>query len=297
MILAKWILNKKGLVYYSWDQTPLDPRIDRTKQSELLLYIFLKGRNVNVENENKMTLLSTEEVRKFYGEPSRIGGWMVSEGETFIVMATPETDEDSLRSHFTTLKEISVSRVDIVGMVVAIHDDDLGPMVVENQSSLSETELLSLSIQGATIVGMGTILTEGLHGPIPVPSRTDLQTLVFSFHLPAPESKDSRIREYGRPGFVFLLFSKTYPFLHSKNVHLLLEAYLERAKDIELKESRFDVLFDNVQNTLSLAVDITKIQDMDREKLREEIKRLREENQKLTETNRQIQKMKKKQSR
>ena len=93
-----------------------------------------------------------------------------------------------------------------------------------------------------------------------------------------------------------MLFSKTYPFLHSKNVHLLLEAYLERAKDIELKESRFDVLFDNVQNTLSLAVDITKIQDMDREKLREEIKRLREENQKLTETNRQIQKMKKEQS-
>ncbi|MFX0205259.1 MAG: hypothetical protein ACFFDT_04690 [Candidatus Hodarchaeota archaeon] len=293
MIFAAWILNKKGLVYYSREYTTLDSIIDKNKQNELLLHIFLQGQNIGLENEDNMNHLSKHEIKEFYGDLSRNVSWLVFKGETFVILTSSELDEASLESHFSTLKEISASRLDIIGMVIAIHDDDLGPKVVENQSSLTESELLSLSIQGATIVGMGAQLTEGLHGPIPVPSREDLQTLIFSFHLPAPKSIDSRIREFGRPGFVFLLFSKNYPYLHSKNVHLLLEAYLERAKDVELKESRFDVLFNNILNTLSLAVDITKIQSMDLKRLKEEIRRLREENQRLIDINRQIQEMKK----
>ncbi|MFX1514080.1 MAG: hypothetical protein ACFFCQ_15990, partial [Promethearchaeota archaeon] len=242
MILAEWILNKKGLVYYTREEVPLDIPLNKSKINELLLYTFLQGDNSSVKNESKLNYLSQAEIEEFYGELPRIVCWMVSEGETFVILATPDTDEDFLKYHFTTLKEISSSRVETIDLVVAMHDDDLGPIIVNNQSSLTETELLGLSIQGATIVGMGTTMAEGLHGPIPVPSRDDLQTMIYSYYFPAPDSLDSRIREFGRPSFVFLLFPKNYPILHSKNLHLLLEAYLERAKDVELKESRYDML-------------------------------------------------------
>jgi len=64
-----------------------------------------------------------------------------------------------------------------------------------------------------------------VYGPFPVPEVEDLRTLAFMFNVSSESSSDSRIREFGRPIVVWLIFNveRKRNILHAAG---LLQGYL-----------------------------------------------------------------------
>jgi hypothetical protein len=78
--------------------------------------------------------------------------------------------------------------------------------VVYNASPLNESQAFNLAVKGMTTVGDSE--EKEVYGPFPVPEVDNLRTLAFMFNVQSESSGDSRIREFGRPIVVWLIFIK-----------------------------------------------------------------------------------------
>ncbi|MFW9995305.1 MAG: hypothetical protein ACFFD4_24930 [Candidatus Odinarchaeota archaeon] len=88
---------------------------------------------------------------------------------------------------------------------------DTGPAPVLSITTLDELTVMKLSIVGMTITSMGSSFDAErshyrLHGPIPVPDRSDYEAFTMNFTLSAPDSSDVRIAKHGRLASVWVTF-------------------------------------------------------------------------------------------
>ena len=95
--------------------------------------------------------------------------------------------------------------------------------MVFNASPLTESQAFNLAVKGMTTVGDSE--EKEVYGPFPVPEVEDLRTLAFMFNVSSESSSDSRIREFGRPIVVWLIFNveRKRNILHAAG---LLQGYL-----------------------------------------------------------------------
>jgi hypothetical protein len=110
----------------------------------------------------------------------------------------------------------------ITGIIVTVFED-YGPSVVYNASPLNESQAFNLAVKGMTTVGDSE--EKEVYGPFPVPEVDDLRTLAFMFNIVSDSSSDSRIREFGRPIVVWIIFKteRKRNILHAAG---LLQGYL-----------------------------------------------------------------------
>ena len=109
------------------------------------------------------------------------------------------------------------------GMLFSINEDS-GPDLSINLSSLSEREGIATIIHGITAVGMGEENHRSLFGPIPVPYNTDFRALIYMF------SVKSEISAKGKVCSLFLIFRKDL-IRFIANVYSMIESMLNVYQD------------------------------------------------------------------
>ncbi len=135
----------------------------------------------------------------------------------------------------------------ITGIIVTVFED-FGPSVIYNASPLSESQAFNLAVKGMTTVGDSE--EKEVYGPFPVPEVDNLRTLAFMFNVSSSSSTDSRIREFGRPIVVWLIFraERKRNILHAAG---LLQGYLSGLVDkIRGEEDLTDVKLAQINEKL-----------------------------------------------
>lgn len=145
---------------------------------------------------------------------------------------------------------------------------DLGPIPVQNSSSLSSIQISKLSIVGMTILSMGSSLSENqppqrVHGPIPVPDTNDYEAFAMTFIVEAEDSKDQRIESFGRVSNIWVIFRaqdrNNLILLHDKIENILKGAVsnqFSREKDLENEE-----IFHSIEKLINSISPKVKIED------------------------------------
>ncbi|NHJ86316.1 MAG: hypothetical protein FK734_12705 [Asgard group archaeon] len=109
------------------------------------------------------------------------------------------------------------------GMLSAINDDE-GPRMLLNISSLSEREAIATVIHGITAVGLGEEENKGLFGPIPVPYNNNFRTLIYVFYVsPSKNDPDNHSKKFCAFFFIF----KTEMIRYIANVYSMIESLLD----------------------------------------------------------------------
>lgn len=110
------------------------------------------------------------------------------------------------------------------GMLFAINEET-GPILRLNISSLSEREAISTAIHGITAIGLGEDRNRGLFGPIPVPYNTQFRALIYVFYVENQSSMDPIVLEKGQFCGLFLIFKKEM-IRYIANVYSMIESLL-----------------------------------------------------------------------
>ena len=125
--------------------------------------------------------------------------------------------------------EVDLSIFD--GLLFAVNEE-LGPIINLNMSSLNEREAIATAVHGITAVGLGIDGNKGLFGPIPVPYNTKFRALIYVFFI---ESSTSATKFCS----LFLIFKKeklrfianVYAMIESL-LHLYQENYLQTEEQL-----------------------------------------------------------------
>ena len=118
----------------------------------------------------------------------------------------------------------------ITGLIVTTMTD-MGPYPLLNLSSISEDTTVKLSVIGMTILSMGAgSVAEKqhyrLHGSIPIPDSSNIESLAMSFTVSPTKTNDIRIDQHGRESTIWLLFnSKDREYIFTN--HLIIERALK----------------------------------------------------------------------
>ncbi|NHJ47932.1 MAG: hypothetical protein FK733_09100 [Asgard group archaeon] len=104
------------------------------------------------------------------------------------------------------------------GLLFAINEES-GPFVSLNISSLDEREAIATAVHGITAVGLGVDQNKGLFGPIPVPYNNAFRALIFVFQIKKTNSEDMRFCA------LFLIFKKE-KIRFIANVYAMIESLL-----------------------------------------------------------------------
>ncbi len=117
---------------------------------------------------------------------------------------------------------------DYLGIIFTKVTPEMGPIVAYNDTQiLEDMELLGLTAQGVTLLGMGEYFHCGFYGPIPVPSSETNESLLYSFMMPAPDSPDPRIRKHGMACTIFLVFRRGPSIGHLLSVRPFVWEFLD----------------------------------------------------------------------
>ncbi|MFX1536014.1 MAG: hypothetical protein ACFFDI_17500 [Promethearchaeota archaeon] len=163
------------------------------------------------------------------------------------------------------------------GIVLATIED-IGPDLTFNKSVLANDEAMLLAIQTFTLVGIGTGAPEGFHGPLPVPKRPDMQTLIYTFVTSGVDSGDVRVQKHGRQRALFLLFgtgSVQYDSSMMEALSLYVEGFLKRQED--LTEETFEEFKEVIENSALFYIDRIGLYAKEIEKARKRIRELEDE--------------------
>ncbi|MFX1251305.1 MAG: hypothetical protein ACFFCZ_06830 [Promethearchaeota archaeon] len=175
------------------------------------------------------------------------------------------------------------------GIVLATIED-IGPDLTFNKSVLANDEAMLLAIQTFTLVGIGTGAPEGFHGPLPVPKRPDMQTLIYTFVTSGVDSADVRVQKHGRQRALFLLFgtgSVQYDSSMMEALSLYVEGFLKRQED--LTEETFEEFKEVIENSALFYIDRIGLYAKEIEKARNRIRELEIENNELKSQSRAVQ--------
>jgi hypothetical protein len=142
------------------------------------------------------------------------------------------------------------------GMIFAINQDT-GPEIRVNASSLTEREAIATAIQGITAVGLGSVNNPGLFGPLPVPYNPSFRTLVFVFYVETRNSDNPQVLANGRFCALFLVFRKqmmkyianVFPMIESM-FNLYKKNYLQKEHD--LTEETLQLIYNEVVEELKM---------------------------------------------
>lgn len=118
------------------------------------------------------------------------------------------------------------------GLLFVVNEES-GPIVNLNMSSLDERESIATAVHGITAVGLGIDRNKGLFGPIPVPYNTNFRALIFVFYIESSTSIDGKFCS------LFLIFKKeklrfianVYAMIESL-LHLYQENYLQTEEQL-----------------------------------------------------------------
>lgn len=142
------------------------------------------------------------------------------------------------------------------GMLFAVEEDE-GPSVRINASSLNDREAIATAIQGLTAVGLGEENIEGLFGPLPVPYNSNYKALIYIFNVESTSSIDPEILEGGRFCALFIIFKKTMLRLIA-NVYSMIESllnfykenYLRKEEDLQIET--LQLIYEDIIGKLKL---------------------------------------------
>ena len=279
-----WLLNEQGL--YIFDQK-LEKKIILPKHEEdsiiAELYNEFIDKSVNTPIYHK-DLNSIAFTRLYYQMHQR---------DLYIMLVDEIIDVIEIDERLKTWKSIRrEQRANLKGIIFALFDDTQGTKVVYN-TSLDEEAALLVAVQGQTVSYMGKIneFKVGFKEPLNVPNRTDLIHISYDFLVPAPQSTDPRIAQYGRVMNLYLLFPRTFPHLNEKSFLQFLESFIDewvhnwieiqREKPTYPKEI-FDKLYEDLRATVNLAIDLATHDEREISKLKEFVMDLLTQNQILT---------------
>ncbi|MBK5112624.1 MAG: hypothetical protein KGD59_08575 [Candidatus Heimdallarchaeota archaeon] len=142
------------------------------------------------------------------------------------------------------------------GMLFAVNDET-GPVLRLNISSLSEREAITTAIHGITAIGLGEDRNRGLFGPIPVPYNTDYRALIYVFYVESETSKDPLIQGKGQFCGLFFIFKKDM-IRYIANVYSMLESLLNMyqenylLKEDQLQNDTIQYIYDDLITNLKL---------------------------------------------
>ncbi|MFW9922839.1 MAG: hypothetical protein ACFFDW_06065 [Candidatus Thorarchaeota archaeon] len=142
------------------------------------------------------------------------------------------------------------------GILFALEDDS-GPQLKFNASTLSDREAIATAIQGITAVGLGEEDIRGLFGPLPVPYNPNYKALVYIFNVDANQSSEAAILERGRFCALFIIFRKTMLRLIA-NVFSMIESLLNIYQESYLKNEK-DLKLNSLQLIYEEIVDKLKV--------------------------------------
>lgn len=136
-------------------------------------------------------------------------------------------------------------------------EDDSGPQLKFNASTLSDREAIATAIQGITAVGMGEQDIKGLFGPLPVPYNPEYKALVYIFNVDTNQSSDAEILERGRFCALFIIFKKNmlrlianvFSMIESL-LNLYQESYLKNEKDLKL--ATLQLIYEEIVDKLKI---------------------------------------------
>lgn len=142
------------------------------------------------------------------------------------------------------------------GMLFAVNED-IGPALKINASSLTDREAIATAIQGITAVGLGEENIRGLFGPLPVPYNVNYKALIYIFHVETNRSTDPEILDKGRFCALFIIFKKSMVRLIA-NVYSMIESllnfyqesYLQKEEDLQLET--LQLIYEDIIGKLKL---------------------------------------------
>ncbi len=142
------------------------------------------------------------------------------------------------------------------GMLFAINEET-GPILRLNISSLSEREAISTAIHGITAIGLGEDRNRGLFGPIPVPYNTQFRALIYVFYVENQSSTDPIVLEKGQFCGLFLIFKKDmirYIASVYSMIESLLNVYQENylVKEEQLQNNTIQYIYNDLLSNLKL---------------------------------------------
>ncbi len=142
------------------------------------------------------------------------------------------------------------------GMLFAINNES-GPVLRLNISSLSEREAISTAIHGITAIGLGEDRNRGLFGPIPVPYNTQYRALIYVFYVETQTSTDPIAQEKGQFCGLFFIFKKDM-IRYIANVYSMIESLLNvyqenyLVKEDQLQNDTIQYIYDDLISNLKL---------------------------------------------
>ena len=293
-IIAKWILNNRGLLVYVNPRMPVENQ--NSEIENLRLEIFAVANDLK---ENTQSIIDISEIVN-----TSVNLYCVIEKSyenIFIIWlkGNSANDKDNVGVLDQTFKELHELREDQIkrfkGILFIDFVDDIGPEARYNSTEISPDDALRIGLQCFTTLGIGTHgnFQQGFHGPLQLPEH-GLSVLIYGFIRPAPTSKDSRIRRSGRPATILLLYAST---ADAQNVLVrdFVEALLERSelgKNSELSDELLNTLLEEVRDMTLFGLDLTAMEQVHNQRLTElvhimqdEIARLNEHIQELEEEN------------
>jgi hypothetical protein len=142
------------------------------------------------------------------------------------------------------------------GMLFAVNDES-GPVLRLNISSLSEREAISTAIHGITAIGLGEERNRGLFGPIPVPYNTDFRALIYVFYVESQTSTAPLVQSKGQFCGLFFIFRKEM-IRYIANVYSMIESLLNvyqenyLVKEDQLLNETIQYIYDDLIANLKL---------------------------------------------
>ena len=269
------VINSKGLAVYSNNYTKSDPFfVENNNDLEFIINNLYADLQSNFPN--KLSLRLIDEVDN---APEGIYVYFFIEHYDLFIFFSDQnglTDISTIKELSETINIRKSERSFFKGVVVSDFDDEQGPIPIFNGSELDEDFLPVLAVQGTTVLGMGmTSMPSHLVGPVPIPSRPELSTIIRGFQRSAPNSQDPRIQLGGRPTTIFIIIDSNVT-LHKETLDfidtfisqwLFSEAVKEFLDEEDLRQMSIDL-----GQLIILAQDLIRLRNIQSTHLRELVK-------------------------
>ena len=259
------VVNSRGLTVFSENYTKKNPFFEENNNDlEFIVNNLYADLQSNFPNKLKLRLI--EEVSNL---PE--GLWVyffIEHYDLFIFFSDIEnlTDISNIKEITKAIDLRQTERSFYKGVVVADFDDTQGPIPIYNGSALDDDFLSVLAVQGTTVLGMGmTSMPSHIVGPIPIPSNSELSTLIRGFQRSAPGSEDPRIQLGGRPTTIFIIIESKI-ILHKETLDFIetflsqwiySDAVKEFFEEEDLKQMSIDL-----EQLIVLAQDLIRLRNL-----------------------------------
>lgn len=266
------IINSKGLAVYSENYSKSDPFF-KEDNNDLEFIINNLYADLQLNYPGKLSLRRVDETPNL---PKSLFVYFFIEHFDLFIFFSNQADLVDISGLTKLQNAINLRKAErsfFKGIVVSDFDDTQGPIPIFNRSSLEEDFLAILAVQGTTVLGMGmTTMPSNIVGPVPIPSNTELSTLIRGFQRPAPHSEDPRVQLGGRPTTIFIIIDSQIT-LHKESLDFIdtfltqwiaSEAVKEYLEDEDLKQMSIDL-----EQLLILSQDLIRLRDIQSSHLKE----------------------------